>query len=138
MRRLHPLLQSLLSPLHLTWLLLWDKVPAQGKRMCVLASLYCRLAMCDEDDMDRLRQLNNSLKLARDPAALRFPSMIAPYLWKRVLPLEKIDPAHTDRYLLRLLKHTPCWLWYADQQTRLEDLKRLMTYCQNDSTPQTA
>lgn len=111
------------------WFYLWSNTTDQCKRMCVLASLYARLSYCSEDDLKQLQELNRDFKLSRDHNALRFPILIAPWIWRNVLPVEKIDVKQYDSYAARLVKKMPCWLWYADAETRSRDIQRLLTYC---------
>lgn len=96
--------------------------------MCVLASLYATLTECS-DDTKRLDRLNQELKLSRDTNALKFPAVIGQWLWKNILPIHRVDLQHEDRYISRLVKKTPCWLCYADTETRHADIRRLIDFC---------
>lgn len=97
--------------------------------MFVLASLYARLMRVDEDNLEELKELNENLDLSKDPKALRAPTLFSQWVWGNTLPIERIDLDHADRYIMRLVKKTPCWLWYADQDTRKKDLQNLIIYC---------
>ncbi len=129
MRFLQQYFKSVHNPLVWIWFSIWARVPDQSKRMFVLASLYVRLMNCNEDDTERLDDVNRTLGLSRDTRVLRTPAIFAPVIWKQVLPIDKIDPDQGERYISRLIKRTPCWLWYADLETRTEDLRQLMHFC---------
>lgn len=128
--------RALTLPLLNLWIFFWLRVPDRCKRLLVLTSLYVRLKDCTEDDLRELNVVNRELALSRDPHALRFPALLAPWLWKHVLPLWKIDQEHHDQYITKLLRKTPCWLWYADPDTRRDDLQRLVQVCMGSSCTQ--
>lgn len=131
----NPLVQRVYDLFTQLWFYLWSNMTDQCKRMCVLASLYAKLSYCNEDDIKGLKDLNYSFELSRDPYALRFPILIAPWIWRNVLPVERIDEKQYASYAARLVKKTPCWLWYADAETRRRDIQRLLAYCVNNHCP---
>jgi hypothetical protein len=114
--------------LHL-WFYFWSNASDRCKRMFVLSSLYARLMQCSEDDLDELKALNENLDLTRDTRALRTPALFSTWVWGRTLPLDRVDMERVDSYVTRLVKKTPCWLWYADQETRRRDIQDLILYC---------
>lgn len=116
----------------LLWFIIWYRIPDQSKRLCVLASLYAQLTESTEDDVDRLAFINEELGLSRDTRSLRFPALIAPYIWRNAKCLKNINLDNPERYVQRLLRRTPCWLWYADKETRQHDIQRLLQLCGQD------
>lgn len=135
MRGLIQLYHGLFSPFYITWLLLWERFPNRSKRLLVLGSLYGRLTRCSEDDLPQLHAVNLRLNLTQDVHALRFPTLISPWLWRSVHPVERLDQDLTEGYVERLLKRTPCWLYYADNETRRNDLRRLLQLCHQTAQP---
>ena len=111
------------------WFYLWSNASDRCKRMIVLSSLYARLMRCDEDDLEELKELNENLDLSRDTKVLRTPTLFSTWVWGNTLPLERVNLDRVDSYIMRLVKKTPCWLWYADQETRRRDIKKLIIYC---------
>lgn len=118
----------ILKPLNNIWIWIWSLLDCKFKRMCVLASLHAVLLDCDDSESDRIRELNDKFKLVHDVNALRLPTLIGPVLWRKILPIEQIDTS-TDRYIQRLMRMTPCWLRYDDDQSFKQDLTALMDYC---------
>jgi len=130
MRFLHHYQLPFNNPFMFLWFLLWYRTPDQSKRLCVLASLYARLMECDYHDEECLDRVNRQLQLSRDTCALKFPAAISRWIWRNILPLRKIRLGENEEhYIARLVKKTPCWLWYADQQTRHEDIRQLVELC---------
>lgn len=129
MRSLRNVISVLLAPLVLVWSKLWDFMPVRCKRMCVLVSLYARMENFDEDDIQHLKQINERLHLTRDVNALRFPTLLAPWLWGNVITADKVDPDRTEQYIDRLARRTPCWLQYTDTTSFKEDLRQILELC---------
>jgi len=123
------------NPLMFLWFMLWYRTPDQSKRMCVLASLYARLMECQPDDRECLERVNQEMGLSRDTNALKFPAAISRWIWKNILPIKRIDLEHEEHYVARLVKKTPCWLWYADAETRYQDIQRLVELCTGRQEP---
>lgn len=117
------------NPFMFLWFLLWYRTPDQSKRMCVLASLYAQLMECAPTDRECLEFVNHQMGLSRDTNALKFPVAISRWIWRNTLPLRQIQLNNEDRYIARLVKKTPCWLWYADAETRHADIRRLIEIC---------
>jgi len=111
------------------WFYIWSNASDRCKRMFVLSSLYARLMRCDEDSLEELKELNKNLDLSRDTKVLRTPTLFSSWVWGNLLPLDSINLEHIDRYAMRLVKKTPCWLWYADPETRRKDIQELIAYC---------
>lgn len=97
--------------------------------MCLLTTLYASTVGCDEDDTSVLQIVNESLNIARDINALRFPAMLTPLIWSRYKPNLRVEPEHKERYVNRLLKRTPCWMLYSDETTMREDINKLIEVC---------
>jgi len=125
----HFMVQRVRTTLSHVWFYFWSLMTDQCKRMCVLASLYARLTYCTEDDLEALKALNTDFKLSRDVHALRFLILIAPWIWRNVLPLERINSAQQESYIARLVRKTPCWLLYGTPEARQNDIRRLFMYC---------
>ena len=117
------------NPLMVFWFMIWYRVPDKSKRLFVLASLYARLLRVQPNDKDKIEELNQLLKLSRDTNALLFPVAISQWVWHTLLPIEKIDLTNKDHYVSRLARRTPCWLWYADTETRHQDIQRVIDVC---------
>lgn len=117
------------NPFMFLWFVLWYRLPNRCKRMCVLASLYARLIECRPEDQESLEQVNHAMGLSRDTDALKFPAAISHWVWKNILPIRQIDLNNEEHYVARLVKKTPCWLWYADADTRHRDIQQLIALC---------
>jgi len=117
------------------WIALWNRTPTDFRRMSLLSSLYARFAQCDEDDKTRLTQVNEVFGLTRHVGHMQFSVLVAPYLWKHVLPITRIDGERFEYYVTRVLKNTPCWLKYAEDDVLQNDISRLMFYCANEQCP---
>lgn len=122
------------NPLALVWFLLWRRTPEWARRMCVLCSLYIRLT--DENPHDpitfeRVKEFNRQFDLVSEHNlnALRFPMLASRWIWHNLLPLRALDPSNEERLISRLVKRTPCWLWYSTLETRRQDLQSLLSYC---------
>ena len=115
------------------WNALWERISDRSKRMCFLTTLYAKYSSCSEDDKDALKIINEELGLSRDTAALRFPTLMAPLIWKRYRIRLCVEDVDRDRHITRLIKRTPCWLLYADEDTMRNDLHRLIEFCRKQS-----
>lgn len=111
------------------WIAIWGLTPLQFRRMSLLSSLYASLTDCAEDDEDRLNQVNDFLGLTRDVKCMQFSVLVAPLVWRRVLPLDRIDRDRLDVYINRLVTTVPCWLRYGEDDQLRSDIHELMWYC---------
>lgn len=111
------------------WIFLWGFTPVRFRRMSLLSSLYASFTGCSEDEKDRLEQVNAYLCLTNDVHCMRFSVLIAPYLWRTVLPIQKIDQDRIDTYINRLVTSIPCWLRYSSDDQLKQDLSDLIWYC---------
>jgi|TARA_B100002019_G_scaffold293512_1_gene321785 hypothetical protein len=117
------------NPLILLWMLLWYRVPDKGKRIFVITSLYVRLLGLEEPTDRQLEEINKAFSLTKKTKALRFPALAACWVWRKLLPISKTafhSDENVDHYINRLMKRTPCWLWYADYEQRRKDIKELI------------
>ncbi len=118
----------ILNPIYKIWAWIWGRLDCEFKRMCVMASLHAVLLKCDGSDPEKIKQMNDSLKLVRDVNALKLPTLFGPMLWKKVLPINKMDVS-SDKCIQRIIRMTPCWLRYTDETEFREDLRELLQYC---------
>lgn len=118
----------ILNPIYKIWAWIWGRLDCEFKRMCVMASLHAVLLKCDGSDPEKIKQMNDSLKLVRDVNALKLPTLFGPMLWKKVLPINKMDVS-SDKCIQRIIRMTPCWLSYTDETEFREDLRELLQYC---------
>ena len=81
---------------------------------------------CDEDDLEELKELNENLDLSRDTRALR--TLVVLDVGMGTLTAGTCDLDRVDSYDA-IGEETPCWLWYADQETRRKDIQDLILYC---------
>ncbi len=117
------------------WIALWNRTPVDFRRMSLLSSLYARFAECHEDDKERLTQVNEELKLTRHVGHMQFSVFVAPVVWRNILPISRIDGERLDVYITRVIKNTPCWLKYGEDEVLREDIGHLMRYCLNEQCP---
>lgn len=117
------------------WIALWNRTPTDFRRMSLLSSLYARFAECHEDDKERLTQVNAEFKLTRDVRSMQFSVFVAPFIWSHVLPIHRIDGERLDVYISRVIKNTPCWLKYGEDEVLREDISHLMRYCISEQCP---
>lgn len=127
------------NPLALVWFLLWRRTPDWTRRMCVLCSLYIRLADENPNDpltFERVKAFNQHFGLVSENNlnALRFPMLASRWIWRNLLPLRAMDLSNEEHLITRLIKRTPCWLWYANLETRRNDINALITYCRQPPT----
>jgi len=111
------------------WNRFWRLVPEHSKRLCVLASLYVQLTQCSDDDVQQLDKVNTTMGLSRDTRSLRLPAVLARLIWRDTLTIDKVDLRNEEHYINRLVRRTPCWLWYADAETRRHDIRKLLSIC---------
>lgn len=93
-----------------------------------MASLHAALLECTDDEQKKIDRLNSKMQLVRDVNALRLPTLFGPRMWKGILPIDKIDLTN-DAYLMRIVRKTPCWLLYTDEETFIQELKQLFYFC---------
>lgn len=127
---IHTYHMHLTNPLMMLWFLLWYRAPDSSKRMFVLASLYGQLMRTDGFSRPLASAVNRKMHLTCSAKALQFPMAISSWLWTNVLPLQKVHITDMDHYVSRLVKRTPCWLWYADAKTRHDDIRTLVEWTQ--------
>lgn len=122
------------NPLVLLWFMLWLKLPEWTRRMCLLCSLYGRLSGCQVDDVERLRAFNRHFNLISEGNfnALRFPLTLSGAIWRNLTPVGRLNERNTERYIARLIKRTPCWLYYAEHETQRQDIAGVVAYCQRE------
>lgn len=111
------------------WIFLWGFTPVRFRRMSLLSSLYASMAGCSEDEHNRLDQVNRYLCLTNDIHNMRFSVLVAPYLWRSVLPIQMIDQDRIETYVNRLVNNIPCWLRYNGDDQLKQDLSDLIWYC---------
>lgn len=121
------------NPLIALWFILWYRAPDRGKRLFVLMSLYVRLSGVSERDLPQLRAVNHVMGLTCNERALMFPALIGNWVWRKLLPMSQTKfhgEANREYYITRLVKRTPCWLWYADSEVRRNDIRELLAWIQ--------
>lgn len=123
-------LRPISNPFSALWLYVWKHLDCGFKRMCVIASLHAALVQCRDNEEERIAALNSSMCLVRDSNALKLPTLFGPYVWKGVLPIEKVDFG-SDKYVERIARMTPCWLLYTDRQSFIQELKQLFVFCRD-------
>lgn len=116
------------QPFRSLWIKVWNLFDDDFKRMCVMASLHAVLLKCNDTECLKLLKLNAKMHLVRNIDDIRFPTFLAPYLWKGILPIEKIN-LKSDRYFERVFRMTPCWLLYTDKAKYINEIKQLFLYC---------
>lgn len=134
---IHTYHMNTINPFMVIWFMLWYRAPNKGKRLFVLASLYARLSgMDDTVDSKDLSRVNSEFKLTANQRALKFPALASRWVWKRIFPLDKVmfhSLENEEHYINRLVKKTPCWLWYADCDERRDDIRRLVHWMRQSS-----
>lgn len=125
---IHTYHMHLTNPLTMLWFLLWHRAPDSSKRMFVLASLYGQLMHTDGFDKALVKAVNRRMRLSCKSQALQFPMAVSTRLWGNVLPIQNTCLEDIDHYVARLVKRTPCWLWYADAKTRHDDIRELVEW----------
>lgn len=119
------------NPLIALWFLIWYRAPDRGKRLFVLISLYVRLSGVSERDLPQLRRFNQDMGLTKNETALLFPATMAHWMWKKLLPMKQTQfysDENREYYIERLVRRTPCWLWYADTNARRNDIRALLQW----------
>jgi hypothetical protein len=125
---IHTYRLHLTNPLLLLWILFWEKIPDRSKRMFVLASLYGQLTRSDGCDTRMVDAVNRRMDLSCSGRALQFPIATSAWIWDNILPLTKTNLDNKEHYIARLVKRTPCWLLYADAETRHNDISNLVEW----------
>ena len=104
------------------------RMPARTKRSVLLASLYAELT-----DKPNLSELNNSLSLVKDIAALELPAILHRWLWKS--SSQVTSALRTEIVSFRsgnvnasemVVGNTPSCLVYASKQEMVRDIERLI------------
>lgn len=120
----------ILIPMGKLWAWIWSHLDYKFKRMCIMASLHAVLLKLDDKDSEKIKQMNDSLKLVRDVNALRLPTLFGPVVWTRILHINKID-IDSEKSINRIVRMTPCWLRYTTEAEFRDDIKALLEYCRN-------
>lgn len=115
------------------WTKIWAYADTDLKRLFLYASLHSALTKCGPHQTEEIKSLNESLNLVKDHSALKLPMLYARRIWGNLTPLDKIDIT-SDRFIQRVIKKTPCWLRYTEDQEFREDLQRYMSFCQTRCT----
>lgn len=122
------------NPFVMLWIMIWYRLPEKGKRLFVLVSLYTRLSGNVLPDCAMLTAINKRFSLTSNPKALSFPALAASKVWSNILPLTRTEfhsESNREHYVNRLLKKTPCWLWYGDSEVRRQDIQALLAWMSN-------
>ena len=104
-----------------------NRMPARTKRSIFLTSLY--MECCERPD---LSELNNSLSLVKDIAALDLPAFLHRWLWKGGtdavgLLKTEVGSRRQDNNHELVVRKAPKWMIYASQQEMSRDIDRLLT-----------
>ena len=118
------------NPLVIVWFVFWYRTPDSLKRMFVLTSLYARLTDDEDMSLQRLQTFSQEFELNSRAKEMKFPALVSRWVWKRLLPIYRVCLKNEDHYVHRLVKKTPCWLWYDDADRRRKDIEQLIAYLQ--------
>ena len=104
-----------------------NRMPARTKRSIFLISLY--MECCERPN---LSELNNSLSLVKDIAALDLPAFLHRWLWKGGtdavgLLKTEVGSRRQDNNHELVVRKAPKWMIYASQQEMSRDIDRLLT-----------
>ena len=104
-----------------------NRMPARTKRSIFLTSLY--MECCERPN---LSELNNSLSLVKDIAALDLPAFLHRWLWKGGtdavgLLKTEVGSRRQDNNHELVVRKAPKWMIYASQQEMSRDIDRLLT-----------
>lgn len=116
------------------WNWMWLKSDVKFRRMCVMASLHAQLAKCSTDDDDAITLLNQHMGLVNDFNAMRLPTLFAGLIWKNLPAIERLDTDNKN-LVTRIVRQTPCWLYYTSEQGYESDIKDLLGFCQRTCVP---
>lgn len=111
------------------WNWMWLKSDVSFRRMCVMASLHAQLAKCSTDDCRAITRLNQHMRLVGDHNAMRLPTLFAGLIWKNLPSIEKLD-TNNNNLIQRIVRLTPCWLYYTSEQSYESDIKELLGFCE--------
>ena len=104
-----------------------NRMPARTKRSIFLTSLY--MECCERPN---LSELNNSLSLVKDIAALDLPAFLHRWLWKGGMDAvgllkTEVGSRRQDNNHELVVRKAPKWMIYASQQEMSRDIDRLLT-----------
>jgi hypothetical protein len=99
-----------------------------------MASLHAQLAKCSTDDDDAITLLNQHMGLVNDFNAMRLPTLFAGLIWKNLPAIERLDTDNKN-LVTRIVRQTPCWLYYTSEQGYESDIKDLLGFCQRTCVP---
>ena len=104
-----------------------NRMPARTKRSIFLTSLY--MECCERPN---LSELNNSLSLVKDIAALDLPAFLHRWLWKGGMDAvgllkTEVGSRRQDNNHELVVRKAPKWMIYARQQEMSRDIDRLLT-----------
>lgn len=109
-------------------------LPSHIKRLIFCAGVYSHIAAKYNltSSLDKLRDFNSSLSLAKNPLSLEYPRYWTSVLWMD-LPKPPLDHAKIEKYISEVIKHTPPWLLYGKGSEMDEDMGRILSFVFMDS-----
>ena len=117
------------------WNWLWLKSDVNFRRMCVMASLHAQLTKCSTDDCRAITRLNQHMRLVGDYNAMRLPTLFAGMIWKNLPSIEILD-TDNKKLVHRIVRLTPCWLYYTSVQSYESDIEELLGFCKTCPVPE--
>lgn len=121
------LIRFIRKPFVKLWRYSWSKTDTSFKKMCLIASLHATVNGCKDNDIVELKKLNAHMGLVKDINAMRLPVLLGPLLWRRALPLDKMD-MNKKNAVTRIIRKLPCWIKYSDNETMRSDIMELFGY----------
>lgn len=109
-----------------------------GRRIMYISSLYFRIKHVDRLKEDAIAKLNAIMHLAVNDDALRFPSLVSNFMWRKI-PIDSIltadnlddnlseDQART--LANKVVASTPRYFQYDKQEAMQEDVYNLIMGC---------
>jgi len=102
-------------------------LPKRFKRLIFIASTLGVLDWMKEADMDTLKEVNQVLDLANDPAAIEFPLVKYHWMWQQVPVTVNLEDGPPNFYNLarNLIKTAPTYMVYGSTDEVASDLQTL-------------
>lgn len=115
---------------------MWSYTQEGFRRMVVLSSIHASLVKCSADDLDCLSEVNAEFKLDKDVKVLRFPTLLAPLVWKNLPEQEANADGATDD-ITPIISKIPSWLRWGSFEELEREVRLMVQYCQqHPRTPQ--
>jgi hypothetical protein len=110
-------------------------LPAHGKKLIFIGSLYCYVARLDALGDEALEKLNTALSLAKHGSALRLPAAAREVVWgdanvREVLNMDMLEHEvslrEAQQIAEKVVEMSPRWVRYRNRKAMIADVRELI------------